>query len=211
MRIKIALAAVLTLTALAVCVVLARSPTTVAATNGVEPTTVVGIATRAYSACQSAETVPAGASAIRLDVDAPIGPRVTVEVYAATRLVARGALGTGWYGSAVTVPIAPTRRAFAHATVCFQLRFVDDYLALRGADTDPASALVAGGGDRLSGRLGIEYLRPSHESWWSQAGAVIRHMGLGRAAGGAWIALPIAALSAGAIAIASWVIVRELR
>ncbi len=210
MRIKVALAAVLALTALAVAVTLLRSPNTVAATNGVEAAEVIGIVSRDRSACQPAESLPAGSSAIRLDIDAPIGPRVTVEAYARRHLLTWGTLGTGWFGSAVTVPVKPLRRSFTDVTICFQLRDVGSYLALRGAHSDPALAMLLDG-RRLPGRIGIAYLRVARESWWAQAGAVIRHMGLGRAAGGNWIAFPIAALTATAIALASVVLVRELR
>ena len=209
MRIKVVLTAVLTLIALAVLVVLLRSPSTVAATNGIEPTTVLGIATHDGSACQAGETLPAGITAIRITLDAPIGPRVSVEALAGQRIVTEGTQGTAWYGSAVTVPVTPTRRAFAHVTVCFQLRFVGGYVALRGADSPRAVAATADGRS-LPGRLGISYLRPARESWWTLAPTVMRHMGLGRAASGTWIALPIAALIATAIAVASWVLVREL-
>jgi hypothetical protein len=210
MRIKIALAAVLALTALAVGVTLLHSPSTVAATNGIEPEEVIGIITRDRSACQPAETLPAGSSAIRLDIDAPIGPRVAVQAYVGRRLLTRGTLGTGWFGSAVTVPVKPLRRTFSHVTVCFQLRYVGSYLALRGRRAAPTRAMVLDG-RRLPGRIGVAYLRGAHKSWWAQARAVIRHMGLGRAASGSWIAFPIAALTATAIALACGVLVRELR
>ncbi len=210
MRIKIALAAVLTLTAIAVFVVLLHSPTAVVATNGIDPTAVLGIAARDGSACQAGETLPAGITAIRLTLDAPIGPQVTVKALAGSRVITEGIQETAWYGSAVTVPVRPTRRAFSGVTVCYRLSFVGGYIALRGANTRPAVAMISNG-RRLPGRIGISYLRPARESWWTQAGAVMRHMGLGRAASGRWIALPIAALMASAIAIASWVVVRELR
>jgi hypothetical protein len=209
-RIKIALAAVLILTAVAVCVVLLHSPMTVAATNGVQPAAVVGVVTEDGSACQPREELPAGSSAIRLDLDAVIGPRVNVEVLDGSRVITRGTQGTAWYGSAVTVAVRPLPHAFSHVRVCFKLSAVSGYLALRGIDSGPTGALTIGG-RHLPGRIGIAYLRPTHESWWSRADTVIRHMSLGRATRGTWIALPIAALLAAAIAIASWVIVRELR
>ena len=210
MRIKIALAAALTLTAIAVFVALLHSPSTVAATNGVGEASVLGIATHDGAICQAGETLPPHISAIRLSLDPSIGPQVNVEVLAGRRILARGVQGTGWGGSTVTIPLAPQRRAFSPVTVCFQLRYVGGYVALRGADT-PSTAAAASDGARLSGRLGIAYLRPARSSWWAQAGTVLRHMGLGRAAAGTWIALPIAALAAGAIAVASLTLLRELR
>jgi hypothetical protein len=209
-RIKIVLATGLALVALAVLLVLAHSPATVVASNGVASATVLGTTTGDARACQAGEALPAHTSAIRLQIEATTGPRVAVAVFAGTNLITRGTQGTGWYGSVVTVPVAPVGRAFAHTTVCFGLSDLTGLVALSGASTSPAIAATAGG-KPLSGRLRIEYLRPSGKSWWSRAGSVIAHMGLGRAASGSWIVLPILLLGAGAIALASWTLVRELR
>jgi hypothetical protein len=209
-RIKVVLAAGLALVAIAVFLVLLHSPATVAASNGVAPATVLGTTTADAGACQSGEALPAHTSAIRLQIEATTGPRVAVEVFAGARPITRGTQGTAWYGSVVTVPVAPLGRAVAHTTVCFRLSDLTGLVALSGASSSPATAAVDNG-KPLPGRLRIEYLRPSRESWWSRAGSVIAHMGLGRAASGSWIVLPIVLLGAGAIALASWTLVRELR
>ena len=209
MRIKIVLATGLALTAIAVLVVLLHSPSTVAATNGIQPRTLLAVATQETSACQADETLPAGTSAVRVALGAVTGPQVAVEAFEGSRVITRGTQGTAWYGSAVTVPVKPVRRAFRHVRVCFQLNFLSGYVVMHGAHTSPAAAATANG-TSLPGRVAISYLRPARESWWAQAATVIRHMGLGRAASGTWIVLPIAALAACAIALGSWVLVREL-
>lgn len=210
MRIKIAFAIGLAFTAVAVSLTLLHSPETVAYTNGIQPTAVLGATTKNAGACQADETLPADTSAIRLQIEATTGPRVTVEVFDGAHLITRGTKGTAWYGSAVTVPVKPLNRTSEHARVCFQVDDLTGLISLYGAPTIPADAANANG-QPLPGRLRVVYLQPSGESWWSLAGGVIHHMGLGRAASGTWIVFPIAALTAAAIAVAFWALARELQ
>ncbi len=208
-RIEVVLAAGLTLTAIAASATLLHAPSTVAATNGIPRTASLSRRASVTSACQADETLPANTSAIRLGLSAVIGPRVTVRALAGPRLVTAGAAGTGWYGSAVTVPVRRVRRAVAHVTVCFGLSLRTGDVSAIGAPTDPAVAAV-GAGETLRGRIRIEYLHPGGGSWLSLLVPTIQHLGLGRAASGTWIALPIAALVGASIALASWLVLREL-
>lgn len=210
MRIKIVLVAGLALIAIAMLVVLLRSPATVIATNGVRPNKLLGVAQEDVGACQRGETLPAGTSAIRLQVEATSGPRVSVEALEGGRILARGSLAPAWYGSVVTIPVGPLHRTLSHATVCFQLSSLSGQVALYGSSTSRAIAATIAG-KPISGRLRIVYLAPARESWWSMAGAVIKHMGLGRAASGTWIVFPIVILAASAIAVGSALLLRELR
>jgi hypothetical protein len=209
-RIKIVLATGLALIAIAVLGVLAHSPETVAATNGVLPTSALGSTTNNAGACQGGEALPAGTTAIRLQIEATTGPRVAVGVFEGTHLITRGTEGTGWYGAVVTVPVGPVDHAYPHTTVCFQISYLTGLVVLYGAPTAPTVAAIANG-KHLPGRIRIVYLRPARKSWWSLAGGVIEHMGLGRAASGTWIVFPIVALAAAAIALGSWSLTRELR
>jgi hypothetical protein len=208
-RIKIVLAIGLSLIAVAALLTLLHSPSTVAATNGVQPSVRLVAASEDWGACQSGEALPAGTSAIRLALLATTGPRVSVEVFAGGRVITRGGRGSAWYGSTVTVPVRTLRRAVGHATVCFQLRMLSGEVDAYGARSDPTVAATSHGRP-LPGRVRIVYLRKSRQSWLALAGTVIEHMGLGRATSGAWIVLPIAALAAAAIALGAWILVREL-
>ena len=209
MRIKIVVATGLALTAIAVFATLLHAPEIVAATNGVASSTEVAGTEEAMGVCQRGETLASGTSAIRLQIEATTGPRVDVEVLEGTRIVTRGTLGTGWYGSAATVPVRPLEHTVQHARVCFQLSDLTGLVVMQGGDTKRAIAATTGG-KPLPGRLRIAYLTPSHSSWWSLAGTVVHHLGLGRAASGTWIVFPIAALASAAIALGSWLLVREL-
>jgi hypothetical protein len=209
MRIKMVLAGGLALSAIAISVALLHSPTTVAATNGVAPTSRLGPVQEHMRTCQGGETLPAGISAIQLPLLAVTGPQVNVEVLSGAHVITRGARATAWYGTAVRVPLRPLRRAYPHVTVCFELRFLTGLVLAHGEVTSSTGAARAGQ-RALPGRLSISYLRPAHASWWMQAGAVIQHMGLGRAASGTWIVVPLILLMALAIALGCRLIVREL-
>jgi hypothetical protein len=207
--VKIALVGGLAVTALAVTATLLHAPSIVAATNSIARTTRLVVADTGAGACQGNEAPPRGTSAIRLALSASFGPRVNVTALSGSRVIARGTQETGWVGGDVTVPIGPVRRAYSHVTVCFQITRLTGSVAVVGEKTPPAVAATAGG-EALPGRLRIEYLRPGRP-WLSVIPAVLRHMGLGRAAAGAWIAVPIGALAAAAAALASWAVLRELR
>jgi hypothetical protein len=209
-RIKIVLAAGLALIAVATVAVLLHSPRTVAATNGVAPTTALVSASENAQACQANETIPAGTTAIRLQIVATTGPRVSVQVRQGRRLLANGTLAPPWYGAVVTVPIAEIEHAVRHATVCFQLSNLSGLVQAYGSPTPPARAAQAGG-KPLPGRIAINYLRRGPRSWLSLAGSIAEHMELGRAASGSAIVVVIAALAAAAIALGAWTANRELR
>jgi hypothetical protein len=207
--VKLVLAGGLAITAVAVGVTLSHSPLSVAATNGVPRASTIGETEVNTGACQADETLPAGTSAIRLGLAVTIGPQVLVKVLSGSRVIARGVRGTGWNGGALTVPLAKVDRTHSHVTVCFQLSRLTGRVSLLGMQTGVALA-ARDGGQTLPGRMAIEYLRPG-QRWWSVAGSVIRHMGLGRAASGVWIVFPIAALTTAVIALASWLTIRELQ
>jgi hypothetical protein len=65
-------------------------------------------------------------------------------------------------------------------------------------------------GQRLPGRIDIEYLGSGQGSWWSRLLPVARHMGLGRAFSGTWIVLLVAAMVAAVGALAGRLVLREL-
>jgi hypothetical protein len=206
---RVALAAGLVLLAIAVGIVLAHSPETLARSNALHPlnlrlTSVPG----SGSACQSNELIPAETTAIGVSLNASDGPRVTVTVLSGKTVVAHGKSASGWLGRLVTIPVAPLGHAVQHATVCVAFSGADERVRFLGVRT-PARAAARSHGRALPGRLTIEYLRRGSSSWWSLALPVARRLGLGRAWAGTWIALLVAALMASAIAIASWLTARR--
>jgi hypothetical protein len=208
-RPPVVLAAGLALVAVALTATLSGSPVVVLATNGVPPEGYLAAADANAVACQAHEVVPRGTSAIRLALEAGVGPKVSVEVLADLKVLAAGVRGTGWYGSTVTVPVQPLSRALAGAEICFILSSLNGQVGLEGVRTPAAQAARTAEGP-LPGRIRVEYLRAGSSSWLSQIPAVARRIGLGRTPSGTWIVLAIAALALAVAALASRTLLREL-
>lgn len=172
--------------------------------------------------CQSDEVLPAGVSGIRLWMRAFFGAPVRVAAYSGSRALTEGSRGAGWTGQSVTVPIEPVDRTTSNVRLCFALGPNSEPVVVLGALAAPAQkgAAISGGaltpaaaavnGGRLGGRVGVEYLAAGRGSWWSRVLTVARHVGLGRAFSGTWIALLVAALMAAAGVLAIRLAAREL-
>jgi hypothetical protein len=209
-RVKIALAAGLTLIAVAIGVTLSRAPLGVAGMNLVLNEKLTST-NRASSACQSNEVLPRGTSAIRIALSAFIGPRVTVKALSGKRVITHGARGSGWTGGVVTIPVRSVHAAISHIRICFAIALAgDETVTAYGEPATPTLAARSREGRPLPGRVRIEYLRP-RRSWWSIAASVARRMGLGHAWSGTWIVFLAIALLTAVAALTSRLILRELR
>jgi hypothetical protein len=209
--VRVALALGGTLLALALALTLAGSPASLAGTNGIREGAEVARTGRATSACQVGEVLPAGTSAVRLTLAAEIGPTVAVAASSGGRTITRGARGGGWTGASVTVPVQPVSRTVSGATLCFALGRPLEDVAIFGEKSPGANALSGPRGERLPGRIAVEYLRPGRASWLSQLSAIARRMGFGHAWGGAWIAFALLIAMASAVGLLAWVALGELR
>ncbi|HXN37318.1 MAG TPA: DUF2142 domain-containing protein [Solirubrobacteraceae bacterium] len=208
-RFKIALLVGLLVGAAAIAMTLSQAPLSIARVNTVEEATIATVRHRAQ-ACQSAEVLPRGTSAIRLPMYAFLGPRVTLAVYSAGRVIADGERGQGWTSGAVTIPVHPLATQRSGVTLCFAL-WLNGYESVELEGESATGALAAQGpSGPLPGRIRVEYLRPGRSSWWSLAPMVARRMGLGHAAGGTWSVLLVAALMGGIVLACARVIVRGL-
>jgi hypothetical protein len=208
-RVAVALAVGLTLTAIALCVVLLGSPVTVAGTNGIPANPGVAYAKGGSSGCQLIGTLPRGTSAIRLSVSQNTGPRVTMKVFSGPLLIAQGERPAGWgIDESVTLPIKRVARSIPNARLCLTFGQAIEAIEINGAEvrTTTASGRIASGV-----RFRVEYLQPDHRSWWSLVGSVARLMGLGHAPGGTWIVFLLLALMITIATLASWLVLRELR
>jgi protein-S-isoprenylcysteine O-methyltransferase Ste14 len=171
---------------------------------------VLGSTTGVASACQGGEALPAGVSAVRIWLEAEFGPPVSVRAYARGRLLTQGRRGAGWTASAVTVPVKPLAHAAAGVKLCFDARPNGERLQLYGVHTDSRTAALGPGGQRLGGRMTVEYLAGGRSSWFSHALAVARRMGMGRAFAGTWIAPLVALVMAAVCALLVGTAWREL-
>src|SRR3984885_8866114 len=192
------------LVAVALGVVLSRSPLTVAGTNGVPAKIAVSFIRTAERTCQAGGTLPQGTRAIRVSLSANTGPKVAVKVYSGATLVTEGEHEAGWgVDETVTVPVTRVRRTISEAIVCTSVGVPVEPLQINGSTVRSSSGAVAA-------VLRLEYLRPGRRSWLSLASATAQAMGLDHAPNGAWGAyLVIAALLAMA-ALALRLLLREL-
>jgi len=159
--------------------------------------------------CQTGEVLLAGVSALRVGLDGSPGPPVRVRGYVGSRVVLEGTRGAGWTGSSVTVPVKPLPRTVSGVRLCFQIAPNSEPVFLIGSQAPPSEDLAWQRG-RLPGRLAVEELRSGHPSWWSLAGSVARHMGVGHVVSGSWPALLIAVLMASVAILATRAVLREL-
>jgi hypothetical protein len=210
-RTGLTLVAGLALTAIALGVTLSGSPIEVLRKSSTRLPLELAETNSATGACQDGEELPAGTSAMRLGLKSTTGPRVSLTALSGARILTSGATGSGWSGASITVPVKAVARASPHARICFRLGPTVEGVGILGARTGSAVAARSPRGQILPGRFKIEYLREAPGSWWSEAPAVARRLGLGRAPSGAWIALLLIALMGAVVAGAAWLTLEQLR
>jgi hypothetical protein len=202
--VRIALAAGVTLTALALALVLSRSPLAVAGTNGVPDELGIGAIRESQTSCQSGGTLPKGTTAVRVSLSANIGPQVELEALAGSRVVTEGERDAGWgVDETVTVPVRRVAAAVRDARVCVTTGPVVEPIQVNG--------LRVGTPDGPALLLRLEYLRPTSSSWLSLSSSVARRMGLAHAPAGTWVAYATALAMLATCAVASRLLLRELR
>jgi hypothetical protein len=208
--VKTALAAGFGATAIAAGVTLTQAPATVVRSNSVPEEGVIASIAGDTRACQADEALPRAISAIRLSLQATIGPRITVEALAGGAALTHGTRGSGWTAGAVTVPVSAPEHSVEDATICYTLGPTRGPVEAYGEEAPAAVALYSSAGQAFAGRMKIEYLRPGASSWWSRIRSIARRMGFGHALSGTWLALLAAGIALSALTLASWLVIREL-
>lgn len=193
---------------------------------GVRGAQTLGSTSASPSFCQPGEALRAGVSAVRLSIWGFFGARVRLVAYEGGHVVTEGSRGANWTSDSVTVPVRALQRTHSHVTVCFAIGPNSENLLLLGArspkpnarslvaaadGTPLAQVMKASSVGRAPGRLTIEYLTPGPQSWWSQLLTVARHMGLGRAYSGTWIALLVALMMAAVAVLAVRLSIKEIQ
>jgi hypothetical protein len=208
--VKVVLAVGLAALAVAIVLVLAQSPISVAGGNSVPAKAYVELERGDIGSCQPSASIPKGTTAIRMTIEArAVGPKVSVRVISGSRVLSEGSQPAGW-GSAptVTVPVGRLAHAVHDARICIAIGPTVEPFRFYGIQAG-STALATNRLQQMT--LRMEYLRPGPESWWSLASTVSYHLGLGRAAGGTWIVFLALALMLAATVLASRLMVRELR
>jgi hypothetical protein len=208
--VRVTVAVGLALIGVALVLVLSSSPLTVTATNSIPAKVDVEFVRGNVVSCQVARVLPRGISAIRIAVEArAVGPMISVKVFSGSHVLTEGHQAAGW-GSAptVTVPIGRLGHALYGARVCTTFGSSVEPFRLCGEQLGSNTA--------ASGTLGgltlrMEYLKPAHDSWSSLASSIFHRIGMGREPGGTWIAYLALLLLIAAAAIASHLLLRELR
>jgi hypothetical protein len=202
-RRQFTLAVGLTVLAIAIVAVMSRSPAVVSRTNATPIAGPVATVSHDFETCQDNELLPAGTTAIRLSLEALLGPAVLVRVSHRGTVLVSGSVGAGWSRQSVTIPVRSLRRAVADTSVCFTVAASDETVYAKGA---PDAAAPDAGTD---GRIRIEYLRPGRRSWWALAPSVARRMALGRAPSGMWVVFGVLSAMLVLTAIVAWLAIRE--
>jgi hypothetical protein len=210
--VKIALTAGLVLLALGVCAVLVDSPMSLARINrstaGAPQQPIAQTSARA-SYCQARETLPARTLAIRVSLQASIGPRVRLTVSSDRGALTTGEQGRGWNGDVVSVPVRPLAREHSGVTVCVTFQAQNELLTLRGRSIPGMAASYDAHGP-LAGSMRLEYLRAGTRSWASLIPTIARDMGLGRAFEGPAVVYAALALVLAIVLLASRLLLEEL-
>lgn len=210
-RVGLALAAGLALLAIGIGVTLSSSPVMEAGSNSIPAAELLANLKGPVTVCQAGEALPRGTSEVRLSLFAIFGPRLTVKAYSGGRVLTSGVRGVGWVGDMVAVPVRRLSRGVSGAKLCIALGPADEYVLMVGHRSASAVAATDRRGQKLPGRMRIEYVRPASRSWLSLATLVAGRMGVGHAPSGASTVLLLTVLMAAVIAAASWLAVRELR
>jgi hypothetical protein len=199
----------LALVAIAIGVVLSRSPLEVAGTNSIHTSSTAGYLGPGSTSCQPSGTIPEGTTAIRISASQNIGPKVTLEALSGSSIIARGERPAGWgIDETVTVPVARVAHEIPGARLCAVFGPVTEAVQINGVRLPTT---YANGTPETHLEFGVEYLRPGSSSWWSLASTVARRMGFGHAPSGTWIVFLLLALTITIVALASRLLLRELR
>lgn len=176
-----------------------------------------------FTLCQVGESLPAGASAIRVSLWGFYGAPVHVAAFKDGRPLTQGRRDAAWTSDSVTVPVRPVARPSSEVKLCVALGPNSQPIMVLGPperglqsavlseSIAPSANITARHRRALGGRVVVEYLASGRRSWWSRLTAVAHHLGLGRTLSGSWIALLVAAMMAAACALAVRLALRELR
>jgi hypothetical protein len=206
-RMGISLGLALALTAAAACVTLAKSPVEVIAANTSEQQR-LELVRHPLDACQANEVLPADTHAVRLQILALLGPKVSLLALQSGRVITSGQRSSGWTGGSVTVPVKPLSSTRPAVELCFALQLNgDESASVMGEPWQGPEAALAGESG-LPGRVRVEYLRPARSSWWSLVPAVARHMGLGNVVDGTWSVFAVVGLMASVVCLSSYMALR---
>jgi hypothetical protein len=195
----------------AIVLVLSHRPLVAIGSNGISAKNYVELEEKgALSNCQTAGTIPAGTSAIRLAIEGVyFSPTVTVEIAEAGHVIARGAHAPGGPATPnVTVAVAELTRTVRHAKICVAVGPTVGPIRFSGV---PSGSSAHVSNPLQQAVLRVEYLRAGHRSWQSSLSTIAHRIGLGRAPDGGWVAWLALVLALTVTVLALRLALEELR
>ncbi len=210
--VAVTLAAGLLSIAVAVAIVLSRSPARVIATNSI-PTgnNYVELEERGkLSTCQPAGTIPAGTSAIQLGVEGLyFSPAVSAKLLSAGHVIATGSHAPGGPSTPnVTVPVGRIDRSVQGARLCMTVGPALEPIRFYG---EPRHVTQPVANPLQEATLQLAYVGGGSPSWWSLLSSIANNIGLGRAPSGGGVVFLLLVLMLAAIAAAVRLALQELR
>jgi hypothetical protein len=134
---------------------------------------------------------------------------VAVRVLSGSQVITRGTRQAGWgIDESVTIPVKRVPRTITNATLCVAFGKALEEIEINGT-AEPTT--LPNGRPGKAVRFRIEYLVEGRSSWWSLASTVAHRMGFGHAPSGTWIVFVLIALTLTVTAVASRLLLRELR
>jgi hypothetical protein len=134
---------------------------------------------------------------------------MTVRLLSGGEIVTEGKRPAGWGSDeTVTVPVKRVTRTIPNARICVSFGEAVEPVLVNGSVASASGAPGKSGGPV---RLRIEYLRSGHSTWWSLASSIAHRMGFAHAPSGTWIVFLLIALAITTTALASRLLLRELR
>jgi len=197
--------------ALALTLTLSRASVRRTGTNDVTLAGVVETLRGAHRLCQDGELLPAGTAAVELTGVGRRRPELSVEALdAATGApLATGASDAWRDDSRLTVRLHPAVGRERAVRVCVALRAprAGTSAALYGEPAAGARS-ATDAGQRLGGRIRLDYVRGAPSSWASFAPTVLARLGRAHALSGSAVALLAGLLMLLTTALAAWLLVR---
>jgi hypothetical protein len=181
-----------------------------AGTNDIVPIGVVDTLRAGHELCQEGERAPAATATIELTATRS-GPdaALAVAVAGASATRARPVAAAWPDGETAVVPLRPPVARERAIRLCLRLsgRAHGATVMLYGAPAE-REASATDDGQPLGGRMRLDYLPASAQSWWTLAPTVVTRIGRGRAWSGSSVALLAALLTLTSIALAAWLLAR---
>jgi len=196
--------------ATAIAVALSHASVRRTGTNDVVISGIVDTLHGAHRLCQDGELLPAGTTALELTVTGRRRPALAVELLdPATGAPVAAGTTDAWGEASATVRLRPRSVHERGVRVCVRLRTPGSGAsAMLYGEPAAGEQSATDDGQRLGGRLRVDYVGTGSPSWASFAPTVVARIGRGHAWSGTSVALVATLLTLLSISLAAWLLAR---